>query len=323
MKSTCRRMKWAAPIAVFLLATLGSPAAADGAAPRGPGVSPAEVSAWIDGSVDVVSAASGSPSNVSAALSASCTSCYTCGANLGICVALCGQAAVTKNPSHMRDCGICLMTAVGAGACIPSCWSCLTNDYRVACLDYPYATSMCTSEEWVCCNGQDGCISCAPYGGYCPSHTYHCGYGSEPGCGEDDTTLFVVRRPGIRVADMLELDSSHMEVTASGAAGSEVERARPGRDLTPPVGLPRAVAGSPAGDRVPDRKPIRLRWHQRGPDAVFAFQCDGGGGGGNDGGGGGTYCTDCSCTGQYTSWEGTVCGGSSAELVDQCWSSCY
>jgi hypothetical protein len=57
----------------------------------------------------------------------------------------------------------------------------------------------------------------------------------------------------------------------------------------------------------------------------------GGGGGGGDEcmysntaycGDSGESCADCSCTGEYTSWEGTVCG-STEEMIDDCWNSCF
>lgn len=253
----------------------------------------------------------------SPALSSDCNLCLACGGEVGVCAALCSLAAATKSPGDVKNCGICLMGVVATSpVCYNACKNCLTGDRSVACQDYnSWSREMCTTEEWVCCNAVQGCYTCAPYGGYCPADSYNCGYGSKPVC-DADGAIEVFQREGITVAEMVYRELQALEPVV------DPDAPRIGRDLAPAVETEGVRPGTPGRKRIRD-------WHQRGPNSVYAFSCDDGGGGGGGGGGtggtgggGSTTCTDCSCQGEYTSWEGTVCGTTVEELVEACWSSC-
>lgn len=308
----------------LLLAIAGSPAAAaDEKVALAPsariGVAAPGEHVFQDTDEGLCRSASPSLRNATGALIASCTTCANCGVGVAVCSLICGQAAATKNPVTVRECGLCLLgTLPAAQPCISACWNCMTHDRSVACQDYnSWSREMCTSEEWVCCNGVDGCTSCAPYGGYCPAGTYSCGYGSRPATCDTFDFVQVVREPEITVGELMRRRLAVIGTELGGAATR-----RPGWDP--------ATTGFAAAAAAP--LAVDPQWRQRGPDAVYALQCDdddGGTGGVGDGddddgeGSGDTTCTDCSCQGEFTSWEGTVCGSSAEELVDDCWNSCY
>lgn len=135
-----------------------------------------------------------------------------------------------------------------------------------------------------------------------------------PGCGGDDDgctefqSVSVVREPGITVNTMNAREAVVLDAINGGRSRGSV------------------IVGWELG--------TRHTWRQLKPDSVYSFICDddgdgggsgggGGGGGDGDGGGGGESCTHCSCEGEFTSWEGEVCGSSADELVDECWNSCW
>ncbi len=243
-----------------------------------------------------------------------------------------GAAHQALSPKSTGPCGAMCRGACGADCTSPFCTTessgcefvCPTHPFcqwHDACYDSCNSVYGCSSlAAWSCkrliCD--EGCVAqgyssdtCAAWSqGLGPSTGYatynECDgndcYGGDGGAFD---FLQVVREPGVTVTEMNLRDA-----LSSGPMASALEAGR----------IPSSQAlSSGSGPGQPD---ATRRWRSLGPDGVYSFDCGGSGGGGGDGGGG-TYCTDCTCTGEFTSWEGEVCGSTTEELVDACWDSCY
>jgi hypothetical protein len=213
------------------------------------------------------------------------------------------------------DCSspLCSVKSSGCEFVCPTHSFCRFHD---GCYDGCNAAYGCWSPlAWVCKRGcDDQCLAsypsttCAAWSqGLGPNDGYRtyneCPSGGGGGGGGGDGCLYaevqVVREPGITPTAM----------------GGRRLIAEPSGDAAAAADASRIQLGPAAGEAARWTPDGPSEWRQHGPDAVFAFTCDGGSGG--------THCTDCTCEGEVTSWEGEVCGSSSEELVDECWNSCY
>lgn len=212
------------------------------------------------------------------------------------------------------DCSSCSVKSSGCEFVCPTHWFCQHHD---ACYD---SCGPCWSPlRWLCKLECDrDCLefgfselTCAawsqgmgPIEGWININECSAPPGGGGGGGSDECGVYaevqVVREPGITVAEI------QRRLLIAEVRNDQAERLG--------AGLPSSGASNAATRGAVTGRPhdAGRGWRQRGPDAVFAAQCT------DDDG----DCADCSCQGEFTSWEGEVCG-SAEEMVDECWDSCY